>query len=334
MKLALVLSTAVLALAAPAAASPFNQLVVFGDSLSDTGNAHLGAPGLGLPDATPASVGYYKGRFSNGLEYIDYLHQRLVGGLATPYLLGGTNYAVGGARAVQHTFPDGVTPYPDLPYQVQLFAMRPGSLPADPNALYVINFGSNDVRAQIEGTADAPTTSNAIGNELQLLVGLYMSGAHHVLLYNVGDLGSEPVFSAEAATARAASLAFDAALGGALGQLFGGPVHTGTIFGPNGFTFTFFDTLAFGDALRADPAKFGLPANLDYTMPCFAVPSALPSCTGYAFADTIHPTSALHHALANATLAALGPLAVPEPATAALFGLGLAGVAFRRRAQS
>ena len=66
-------------------------------------------------------------------------------------LLGGTNYAVGGARAVQHTFPDGVTPYPDLPYQVQLFAMRPGSLPADPNALYVINFGSNDVRAQIEG---------------------------------------------------------------------------------------------------------------------------------------------------------------------------------------
>jgi phospholipase/lecithinase/hemolysin len=57
------------------------------------------------------------------------------------------------------------------------------------------------------------------------------------------------------------------------------------------------------------------------------VHSALLSCAGYAFADTIHPTSALHHALANAML---GPLGVPELATGALFGLGLVGIVLRR----
>ncbi len=331
MKHAIALATVALLTAAPASAKVFSQLVVFGDSLSDTGNAHIGALALGLGDPTPASVGYYNGRFSNGPEYIDYLHQALVGGPSypvAPALFGlpgphGTNYAVGGARAVTNADPSL-----DLPAQVGIFASQPGSLPLDPNALYVINFGSNDVRAQIQMTADAPSTADAISNILGLAGNLYLGGAHHVLLYNVGDLGSEPVFSSvgAAVAARNASVAFDAALASAIPGL----AATGTYTLAAGVTFTFVDTLAFGDALRADPAKFGLPSTLDYTTPCFAVPSALPSCSGYAFADAIHPTSALHQALAEETLDALG---VPEPAVFALFGLGVASLALRRRAR-
>src|SRR3954468_5021943 len=57
-------------------ASAFEHLVVFGDSLSDTGNA---------------------GRFSNGPVWVEYLADRL-GLTLSPSQRGGSNFAVGGAR--------------------------------------------------------------------------------------------------------------------------------------------------------------------------------------------------------------------------------------------
>jgi len=51
--------------ASPVHARPITEIVVFGDSLSDTGNlfAHLISEGLpGFPPSPP----YYYGRFSNG----------------------------------------------------------------------------------------------------------------------------------------------------------------------------------------------------------------------------------------------------------------------------
>ena len=68
MKLALVPGFAMLAVPAYASASPLSQLVVFGDSLSDTSDSHKGAKILGLLDSKPSNVGYYKGRCSNGPE--------------------------------------------------------------------------------------------------------------------------------------------------------------------------------------------------------------------------------------------------------------------------
>ena len=324
MKASLALAALTLAIAAPLGAKPFTQLVVFGDSLSDTGNAHYGALALGLSDPTPAAAGYYKGRFSNGEEHIDLLHRALVGGPSKPFLKGGTNYAVGGARATTNA--DASL---DLTAQVNIFGTTPGALPLDPNALYYVNFGSNDVRAQIQGEADAPATADALNLIFGLVDSLYRAGAHHVFLTNIGDLGSEPVFAGQADTARAASVAFDTAFAAGLGPF----AHTGTYTLAPGTTFTFFDVLAFGDALTADPTAFNLPATLDLTTPCFAAPSALPSCTGYAWADAIHPASSVQRALGQAELRALGlPIVdVSEPGALALFGLGALGLARARR---
>src|SRR5215212_9367238 len=61
----------------PAMPENFPALVVFGDSLSDTGNA---------------------GRFSNGPVWVEHVARR-IGARLRPSAEGGTNHAVGGARA-------------------------------------------------------------------------------------------------------------------------------------------------------------------------------------------------------------------------------------------
>lgn len=331
----IILGTAVAALACgPARAGLFSDVVVFGDSLSDTGNAHLGALAQGLTDPTPSSLGYYNGRFSDGEEYIDYLHRQLVGGPSNPYAPilfglpapGGLNFAIGGSRVVTNADPSL-----DLPAQLNFYKqyLTARSAGADPNALYVINAGSNDVRAQIEGTADAPTNTQVASGLVSAVTQLYTAGAQHVLLMNVGNLGAEPVFSSVAATARTASQATDTAINTALDtalhSAFGvsSVTSTGTYKLAPGKSFSYFDTLGWGDAVLANPGNYGLPANLDAQHPCFNGFSAPASCAGFAWADAIHPSSSLHHVLGQSVL----PLVQQQAAyaTASIGGTSLPG---------
>ena len=71
----------------------FSALVVLGDSLSDNGNA---------------------GRFSNGPVWVEHLAEAL-GLELRPSRLGGTNHAVGGARATggPHDLRDRASPVDD-----------------------------------------------------------------------------------------------------------------------------------------------------------------------------------------------------------------------------
>src|SRR5258708_5469094 len=86
-----------------AAAGPFNNLVVFGDSLSDVGNiaaqSFINTPG----------PYYWNGRFSNGPVYAE----TLATGLGLPALnrstaSGGTDFAYGGAKTTGTAFPDSL----------------------------------------------------------------------------------------------------------------------------------------------------------------------------------------------------------------------------------
>ena len=82
----------------PAATSPYNSLVVFGDSLSDSGNAAA----AGFIDATQVITGntyvsnkaYAPMTFSNGPVWASDVASQL-GVPLTPSLLGGTNFALG-----------------------------------------------------------------------------------------------------------------------------------------------------------------------------------------------------------------------------------------------
>src|SRR5689334_7437247 len=70
----------------------YSQIVVFGDSLSDTGNVNNQTFGI-----SPGS-GYYQGRFSNGPVWVEDLATNL--GIAAPIYsrAGGKDYAYGGVH--------------------------------------------------------------------------------------------------------------------------------------------------------------------------------------------------------------------------------------------
>ena len=183
---ALLCVAALLCPLAVAAMPDFTEVVVFGDSLSDTGNA---------------------GRFSNGPVWVEYIAKSLGRDLA-PSSRGGRNYAIGGART--HGGPTS------LRAQLDEFL---GGLPqgkADPKALYVVYGGGNDLLAA-DQLANAVGLVNAAAAALgDIVEQLCRAGAVHILVPNLPDLGRTPAVRVHgpgiAATARRFSELFDTAL--------------------------------------------------------------------------------------------------------------------------
>lgn len=296
--------------AAPAGAKTYDALFTFGDSLVDSGNVQAAAVGAGLPDPTPASKGYYKGRFSNGLNAADYLSQALLGHSTTGSLLGGTDFAFGGALA--STNADVI---PDLGAQTALFAGATGGH-VDPNALYFINAGGNDGFAQVFGQADAPTAARVGASVAGTVQALALLGARHFLVDNVFDLGNTPIVRGAglSAAGTARTKAINAAIASALNGLAL----------PAGADLRLFDAYALGLRLNADPGAFGL-AGLNTTTPCIAV-GAAPACTGYEYFDQVHPTDSIYRIFGRGLAQT-----VPEPAPLALLSLGALGLIRARR---
>jgi cholinesterase len=203
-------------------------LVVFGDSLSDTGNA---------------------GRFSNGPVWVERIAQR-TGARLRPSGEGGTNHAVGGAGA--RGGPN------DLRAQVDDFlSARRGR--ADPAALYVVYGGGNDLLAAVytaDGDAVARSAADAIGG---VVADLASAGARHVLVPNLPDIGITPALRAlgpaAAAEARELSRAYNKALELALGRVEAEhPVRIARL-----------DVFSLADRVIADPAASGFR---NVTDPC------------------------------------------------------------------
>lgn len=302
--LALLLVSVSIAGSGAAGAKP-SALYVFGDSLVDAGNLDLA---VGSDVFNPAVQGYFPGRFTNGPVYTDLLNQRLFGVLMTPSLAGGSNYAFADARAV-----DIGGPIPGLDAQLGAYFTDSGGL-ADPNALYVLNFGGNDVFG-LEDNNIGVLTPDAYaalftGNILGAVQQLNAAGARNILVAGV------PVLDAVGA-------ALDAELQAGLDSI----------------SLTFIGKLRRLDyqglypALLADPAAFGLPAFVDTANPCIAtrpVVNGAVNCSGYLFFDDVHPTAEVQAAIYRQVVGVAG---VPEPADWALMivGLGLTGAALRSR---
>ena len=335
---------ATLALPAASYAQSYDAEYVFGNSLSDTGNA-AELNGTNFPD--PPS---YHDSFTNGPVAVQILandlglnanpslfvttfqdvHNLFGGPSYTP----GSNYAVAGATAAASP-PQGGIPNANLPQQVSAY-LSANAGKADPNALYTVFIGSNDVGGAALYGNPAEVTAG-VTSEVQTIQALSAAGARTFLVPNVWNIGNIPEFAQDnpslAALATQYSQSYDAQLATGLAGLAL----------PQGTNLTPFDLYSYTAEILANAASFGFT---DTTDPCFtSTPfsaAATPQCgpngqnvNSFIYWDTIHPTAPVQALWAQGMLDALeggsNPTLVSEPATLALLGAGLLGVGVLRR---
>ena len=317
---ALALFIAALA-SAPASAGPYDTLVVFGDSLSDSGNNTIAIgsnPAQVITGNTYVpSQTYGSGVYSNGPVWATDAAAKLGVPLAPSLAPGGTNYSYGGAT----TGPAGNGfPFSLLVQSGQYLAATANH--ASANGLYVIAGGGNDARAAltaIGGGADPLTTIGATAASFAANVGsivdaLQLAGAQHIIVWDAPNVGLAPAVVASGAGGLATFLS--SSMNSALAARLAGEAGVTT-----------FDLFGLNTQIATNPALFGFTNAKDA---CGAVPGA--NCDQYAYWDGIHPTAAAHGVIADAFFA----VAVPEPETWLLMvgGLAALGAMSRRRAKS
>ena len=186
-----------------ARAGLISGLVVFGDSLSDTGNLFTAT---GIPPAP-----YDQGRFSNGPVWVEYLAADLGVPKPTPSLLGGSDYAWGGAQSGYGTTASGI---PNTGLQVSTYLAS-----NSPTASQLFTFwaGANDF---FNGQTNPMVPVSNIASEISSLAA---AGARMFLVPNLPQLGNVPgslaLSQAQRDGLNQLSLGFDSLLHTELAQL-------------------------------------------------------------------------------------------------------------------
>ena len=269
----------------------FSRLYIFGDSLSDIGNTYdllLGA----LPESPP----YYNGRFSNGPVWVEALSKKLN---LPPQLV--INYAFGGARAIQDPLP-----VPSFEKQVTQYIKYNSA--SDPNALYVVWIGANDVMNDVEKPnymLIMQNISTRVTAQLRILIN---HGAKTFFIPNLPNISSTPLAQEKDELYRnkkysshidEMTLLYNSLLAESLQDL--------QVEFPD-VRFINFDTYSIinesSDVLKNAGVKY-------LTNRCnknWFVYNLFPTCSNpqeYLFWDTVHPTETVHSILSQLVLQAL-----------------------------
>ncbi len=276
----------------------FTQVISFGDSLSDAGNVFQ-ATGTSPPPP------YFDGRFSDGPVWNEILATSLGLTTPTPSLLGGTNYAWGGANTTS------AGTVPSTADQVSDFIITTDGS-ADPDALYTISTGSNDIFGVGRGVLTKDDLTAAATSVASLVNDLKAAGAESILVLNAPNLGLVPATVDNPSSGTALSNMFNTTLLATLADISGVAlidIFTGTT------------------NIVAEPTLFGLD---NVTDPC--ITTSFPDCSKHLFWDGTHPTTAGHALIAEAALLQANSLkSVPLPTALPLIISALVGMKLLRR---
>lgn len=301
--LLLSLFAGVVGMAAPAVqAQQFDNVVVFGDSLSDAGYYRPFLAGLGLPAQLVATLGRFT---TNPGPVWSEAVSRYYGITPGPSNAGGSIYAQGGARVA---LPSASTPPQSAqrPVSTQIdeyLAANGGH--ADPNALYGMWIGANDIfqnlgalqAGAIDQTALQNNVLGAATAEVQQIGRLRAAGARYVLVFGLPNIGATPAFAASPANAAAVTQLS----AGYNTTLFSGLASAGLRVIP-------VDTFTLGAEITANASAYGFTNTT--SLACGAFPPITTASTvsaqfcgptnlvapdaaqTYLYADSVHPTTA------------------------------------------
>ncbi|MBT2749143.1 MULTISPECIES: autotransporter domain-containing protein [unclassified Lysobacter] len=296
------LAAALVLAAAPAfaAGDPYSQTVFIGDSLTDSGHFR---PAL-IQAVGPN--GALIGRFTTnpGLVWSEWLAD-YYGTNATSDNQGGTNYAVGGARTGTNTS-GALGTIPSLATQTANYLAANGGR-ADPNALYTVWGGANDLFAVAAGAPAQSTITNAVTAQIGVIGALRNAGAEYILVPTVPDLGVTPQFRAGGPAQQAAGTQLASTYNTAL---YGGIASAGLRVIP-------LDTFNLLREITSNPNPYGIgnvtgtacnPQITGSSLTCSPTNTVPGGADTYAFADGVHPSSKSHRILADYALSVLeGP---------------------------
>ena len=288
---------------APAAqAQQFDNVVVFGDSLSDDGYYRPFLASLGLPPQVVATLGRFT---TNPGPIWSELVSQYYGVTPAASNAGGFIYAQGGARVAlpSASTPPGAAQRPVSTQIGEYLAASGGH--ADPNALYGMWIGANDIFQNLAalqaGAIDQATLQNnvlgAATAEVQQIGRLEAAGARYVLVFGLPNIGATPAFAGTGPT----SAAVTQLSAGYNTTLFSGLASAGLHVIP-------VDTFALGTEVAANPAAYGFTNTTGLACGAFP-PITTPSTVSaqfcgptnlvapdaaqtYLYADSVHPTTA------------------------------------------
>ncbi len=288
-----------LSVAGIAHASEYGSVTFFGDSLTDGGYFSPIVPGPAQFTTNPDNV--WATSFAEQL-----------GTTAVTNTFGssenGNNYAIGGARAGKDEVRNFGTV--DDPINVPIASVNNqankylANNRVDPNGLYVVWAGANDLLAAGKDPANAQTiVASAVGSQIATITALKNAGANYILVPNVPDIGLTPSLNG-----------FPDSISNALGTepakkynqaMLNGVASTGANIIP-------LDTFSLLQQIVANPSAFGFTnvknkaCETDSSLTCGRV-DLVESGDGdvsdanetYLFADDIHPTGRTHQLIAD-----------------------------------
>jgi len=299
--------------------SPVHNLVIFGDSLSDTGNVALATGG-----ALPNPAFYFQGRFSNGPIWVDVLAQELGEPAIRPSLAGGLDYAFGGATVAFQNQPPPYNMFPRVSQQVDEFLAAHHTAAND---LIVVWGGANDFIESFSSATGPINPALSADTLVTSLETLAKRGGREFIVPNLPPLGESPFIRGLgipglSAAANQWTAVFDAELAADVGNFQSD--HPGTIVVP-------VDVAGLFQQATQPGNPFGFVNTTDAVGPLVPGTVFLAGITAtdpqdYLFFDGVHPTSKTHQILGMQAAAAVfdalhihdlaaGLVGIPQPVT-------------------